>query len=63
MNETESYIQSKKDEMINCLRELVAIPSVMGEATDGAPFGEQPKRALLKMAKRAGLLSQTTKTR
>lgn len=50
MNETESYIQSKKDEMIGCLRELVAIPSVMGEASDGAPFGEQPKRALLKMA-------------
>lgn len=50
MNDIESFIYSKKDEMINCLRELVAVPSVMGEPADDAPFGEGPKRALLKMA-------------
>lgn len=48
-NEFEKFIQSKKDEILRDLRELVAVPSVIGEAEDGAPFGAEPKRALLKM--------------
>lgn len=50
MNEKiKDYIYSHKDEMLKDLGELVAIPSVLGDAKDGAPFGEEPKRALLKM--------------
>ncbi|MCH5207602.1 MAG: Sapep family Mn(2+)-dependent dipeptidase [Oscillospiraceae bacterium] len=44
------YINSKRDEIIADLAELVAIPSVMGQPSEDAPFGEEPKRALLKMA-------------
>ncbi len=43
------WIYSEKDEMLNVLGELVAIPSVMGEPAEGAPFGVEPKNALLKM--------------
>lgn len=43
------WIYSEKDEMLNVLGELVAIPSVMGELAEGAPFGVEPKNALLKM--------------
>lgn len=49
MNEIENYIYSKKDEIIGDLAELVAIPSVMGEPSEDAPFGTEPKRALMKM--------------
>lgn len=43
------WIYSKKNEILNVLGELIAIPSVMGKPADGAPFGEEPKKALLKM--------------
>ncbi|MBP8594443.1 MAG: Sapep family Mn(2+)-dependent dipeptidase [Ruminococcus sp.] len=46
MSEIKNYILSHKDEMIRLLRELVAVPSVQGEAEEGAPFGEEPARAL-----------------
>ncbi|MDO4864249.1 MAG: Sapep family Mn(2+)-dependent dipeptidase, partial [Ruminococcus sp.] len=39
-------MQAHKDEMTALLRELVAVPSVQGEAADGCPFGEEPARAL-----------------
>lgn len=45
----QNWIYSKKDEMLSVLGELISIPSVMGEPIEGAPFGEEPKRALLKM--------------
>ncbi len=48
-NEIEKFIRSKRDEILRNLGELVAIPSVIGKAEDGAPFGVEPKRALLKM--------------
>ncbi len=51
MNDIKDYIYSKKDEITDALSELVSIPSVMGEAEEGAPFGKEPKRALLKMAR------------
>ncbi|MCH5206288.1 MAG: Sapep family Mn(2+)-dependent dipeptidase [Oscillospiraceae bacterium] len=47
--EIHEYIRSQKEELLRILGELVAIPSVMGEAAPEAPFGEEPKRALLKM--------------
>ncbi|MBQ9947225.1 MAG: M20/M25/M40 family metallo-hydrolase, partial [Oscillospiraceae bacterium] len=43
------YIYSHKDEMLSTLAELIAIPSVRGEAEADAPFGREPKRALDKM--------------
>ncbi|MBQ8171062.1 MAG: Sapep family Mn(2+)-dependent dipeptidase [Oscillospiraceae bacterium] len=46
MNE---YMRSNKDNMLSLLAELIEIPSVRGDATPGAPFGEEPKRALDKM--------------
>lgn len=49
MSEIREYIQSQKDEILRVLGELVEIPSVMGEPTENAPFGVEPKRALLKM--------------
>lgn len=43
------FIYSHREELIETVRELVEIPSVKGAAADGAPFGEQPRRALDKM--------------
>ncbi len=42
------FINLHKDEMVKNLAELVAIPSVIGDPEHGAPFGAEPKRALLK---------------
>ena len=46
MSEIRKYLESHKDEMLGLLSELVAIPSVQGEALEGKPFGEEPVRAL-----------------
>ena len=46
MSEIRKYLESHKDEMLGLLSELVAIPSVQGEALEGKPFGEEPARAL-----------------
>ena len=57
MTEIRRYIESNKDSMIALLRELVAVPSVQGEAENGFPFGREPVRALeimLKSCKEAG---------
>ena len=50
MDEIKDYIYSKKDEIIDALSELIKIPSVMGEPTEDAPCGKEPKNALVKMA-------------
>lgn len=45
------------DEFFNDLKSLIAIKSVAGKKKDGAPFGEEPKRALdlfLSIAKKMG---------
>lgn len=58
MDKIFSYIDSLAEEMIADLRRLVNIPSVMGEAAEGAPFGEMPARALgemLEICSEAGL--------
>lgn len=46
MTEIRKYLEEHKDEMIDFLRELVAISSVQGEAEPGYPFGREPARAL-----------------
>ena len=43
------YVFLQKNKLKQILRDLVAIPSVMGESSPEAPFGEEPKNALLKM--------------
>jgi len=43
-----NYISSHKDEIIEILRQLVAIPSVRGEAQEGAPYGVACREALEK---------------
>ncbi len=43
------YINSRKDEIIQNVADLVAIPSVKGEPLEDAPFGEQARNALFKM--------------
>lgn len=51
MNQKEmirNYIVSKRDEMVNDLAELIKIPSVMSEPSEGCPFGENNVRALRK---------------
>lgn len=48
-NRIEEFIRSRRVEILRDLGELVKIPSVMGKAEAGAPFGAEPKRALLKM--------------
>ncbi|HRU97075.1 MAG TPA: Sapep family Mn(2+)-dependent dipeptidase [Ruminococcus sp.] len=45
-NSIKKYLEEHKQEMIGFLAELVAVPSVQGEAEEGAPFGKEPKRAL-----------------
>ena len=44
------YVFLQRNKMKQMLRDLVAIPSVASEPAPDAPFGEQPKAALLKMA-------------
>ncbi len=46
MNEFDDFIQTQKDEMTALLKDLVEIPSVMGETSDGEPFGKDCFAAL-----------------
>ena len=46
MTTIREYLESHKQDMINDLRELVAIPSVQGKAEKGMPFGRHPAKAL-----------------
>ena len=46
MTEIREYLEAHKQEMIDLLGELVAIPSVQGKAEKDAPFGNEPARAL-----------------
>lgn len=51
-----AYFENEKivGEMLSDLSELIEIPSVRGEREENAPFGAEPKRALLKMLSFAG---------
>ena len=55
------WVYSHKDRLLDVLRELIAIPSVMGTPSEDAPFGTEPKRALLKMEEICQKLGFTTK--
>lgn len=48
-NKIQEFICSNEREIVRNLAELVAIPSVKGEPCKDAPFGKEPKDALLKM--------------
>ena len=52
MTEIRKYLEEHKQEMIDLLAELVAIPSIQGKAEEGAPFGKEPARALEAMLKK-----------
>lgn len=45
------YIENHREEMLSVIKELVEIPSVMGEAAENAPFGAECARAVDKGAK------------
>lgn len=45
-SDIEKLILSKKDDILRDLAELVAVPSVLGEPEEGAPFGREPRKAL-----------------
>lgn len=49
MTEIRKYLEANKQEMIADLRDLVAVPSVQGDAEDGMPFGIFPAKALITM--------------
>ena len=51
MTKIHDFIYSHEGEIKKFLGELVAIPSVMGKSAPNAPFGEEPKNALLHMEK------------
>ena len=46
MTQIRQYLENNKDAMIELLKELVAVPSVQGDAEEGFPFGREPARAL-----------------
>lgn len=48
------YFENHKQELLNCISELVEIPSVRGEAEDGKPFGAMPYAALCRALEIAG---------
>ena len=43
------FIYSHREKMVDVISQLVEIPSVKGKPAQGAPFGEEPRRALDKM--------------
>lgn len=46
MQELNSIIDQLKDEMVDTLTKWIQIPSVKGDAEDGAPFGKEVRRSL-----------------
>ncbi|MBR4628496.1 MAG: Sapep family Mn(2+)-dependent dipeptidase [Ruminococcus sp.] len=46
MTEIRQYLEENLENMTALLRELVAVPSVQGDAEEGFPFGREPARAL-----------------
>lgn len=43
------FIYSRREQLVSIVKELVEIPSVKGDPSEGAPFGAEPRRALDKM--------------
>lgn len=46
MDSFRKFIKDHENQMLSLLSELISIPSVMGEATDTFPFGDNPAQAL-----------------
>lgn len=49
IEEINAYFEKEKENLLCDLEKLIKIPSVRGEAKEGLPFGEEPKKALDKM--------------
>lgn len=56
MDKYKKFASDRKDDIISLLSKLVAIPSVMGDAKPGYPFGEAPAKALETMLDEAKTL-------
>ncbi len=54
MSEIREYLESKKEEMIEFLGELIAVRSVQGDASEGCPFGKENAEVLDLMLKKCG---------
>ena len=60
MNEKEfasyldSWIEPKRDEIVDCLLRLLRIPSVGANPVEGKPFGEEVDKALRVCDRRGG---------
>ena len=60
LSRIDAFISEHREQIIRDIAELVAVPSVQGEAEEGAPFGAAPAEALrraLAQAERLGLRS------
>ena len=59
--ELAAYFAAHTNEFLDDLRELIAIPSIKGNATESEPFGPEPARVLtcaLRMAERHGFYTE-----
>lgn len=54
MTKIREYLEEHRQEMIDFLGELVAVPSIQGKADKDCPFGHEPARALELMLKKCG---------
>lgn len=61
-NRIETFFAEQKDAMLRDIKELVAIPSVRGEAAEGMPYGIGPAMALRKATEMMERQSLTVKT-
>lgn len=58
MRDVDRFVRENEDAIVRDIARLVSIPSVEGPATPDAPYGAEPKRALLcalKIAEELGL--------
>lgn len=57
----DAFFEANKEDLIEDIRTLVAIPSVEGKAEPGAPFGAEPRKALDAALEIAGGMGLETK--
>lgn len=64
--EIDSFIEENREAILRDIGRLVAVPSTEGEAFEGAPYGEGPKKALelgLSIAEELGLSAKNCENR
>lgn len=61
MDIIDKKIDELKDDLLNAIKRMVAIPSIEGEKKEGFPFGENPARALQEALKISDELGFKTK--